>query len=94
MKPIKNILEYPLLTEKSLKIRPNGNQWVFKVKTDASKDQIKRAIEDRFQVKVVSVNTVNVIGKMKSQRGVFGRRAQWKKAYVRLREGDGIKDIE
>ncbi len=94
MKPIKDILDYPLLTEKSLKVRPVGNQWVFKVKPDASKGQIKRAIEERFQVQVVSVNTVNVIGKMKSQRGIYGRRPNWKKAYVRLREGDGIKEIE
>lgn len=94
MKPIKDVLEFPLLTEKSLKVRPVGNQWVFRVKTDATKVQIKKAIEDRFQVKVVSVNTVNVIGKYKSVRGVYGRRAQWKKAYVRLREGDGIKELE
>lgn len=94
MKAIKDVLEYPLLTEKSLKIRPNGNQWVFKVKPTATKGQIKRAIEERFQVKVESVNTVNVLGKYKSVRGVYGRRAHWKKAYVRLRAGDGIKDIE
>jgi len=94
MKAIKDILEYPLLTEKSLKIRTNGNQWVFKVKPDATKGQITKAIEERFQVQVVAVNTVNVLGKVKSQRGKTGRRPQWKKAYVRLREGDGIKDIE
>jgi large subunit ribosomal protein L23 len=94
MKPIKDVLDYPLLTEKSLKVRLHGNQWLFKAKPDATKGQIKRAIEDRFQVQVVSVNTVNVLGKYKSVRGVYGRRASWKKAYVRLREGDGIKEIE
>jgi len=94
MKPIKDILDYPLLTEKSMSIRPNGNQYVFKVKTAATKIQIKQAIELRFSVKVLSVNTLNAYAKIKVLRGKSGRRSNWKKAYVRLQDGDVIKELE
>jgi large subunit ribosomal protein L23 len=94
MKATKDILEFPLMTEKSTAIRTIANQYVFKVKTTANKVEIKKAIEACFQVVVESVNTINVQGKVKRTRGILGRRSEWKKAVVRLKEGDTIKEIE
>lgn len=94
MKATKDILDFPWMTEKSTAIRATANQYVFKVKTSANKIEIKQAIEARFQVKVLSVNTVNVQGKLKRTRGILGRRSNWKKAVVRLQEGDTIKELE
>jgi large subunit ribosomal protein L23 len=94
MKAIKEILDFPWMTEKSTAIRTQANQYVFKVKPDANKIEIKQAIEARFQVQVLSVNTLNVQGKLKRTRGILGRRNDWKKAVVRLREGDTIKELE
>jgi large subunit ribosomal protein L23 len=94
MKATKDILDFPWMTEKSTAIRSTANQYVFKVKTSANKIEIKQAIEARFQVKVLSVNTVNVQGKLKRTRGILGRRNDWKKAIVRLQEGDTIKELE
>ena len=94
MKATKDILEFPWMTEKSTALRTAANQYVFKVKPEANKIEIKKAIEERFQVKVQSVNTMNVQGKLKRTRGMLGRRAAWKKAVVRLRQGDAIKEIE
>ena len=94
MKAIKDILDFPWMTEKSTAIRATSNQYIFKVKPSANKIEIKQAIEARFQVKVLSVNTINVQGKVKRTRGILGRRKDWKKAIVRLREGDSIKELE
>jgi large subunit ribosomal protein L23 len=94
MKATKDILDFPWMTEKTTAIRAMSNQYVFKVKTSANKIEIKQAIEARFQVKVLSVNTVNVQGKLKRTRGILGRRNDWKKAVVRLQEGDTIKELE
>lgn len=94
MKATKEILDFPWMTEKSTAIRTTSNQYVFKVKPDANKIEIKQAIEARFQVKVLSVNTLNVQGKLKRTRGVLGRRNDWKKAVVRLQDGDTLKELE
>ncbi len=94
MKAIMEILDFPWVTEKSTPIRASRNQDVFKVKPSANKIEIKQAIEARFQVKVVSVNTINVQGKLKRTRGILGRRNDWKKAVIRLQDGDTIKELE
>jgi large subunit ribosomal protein L23 len=94
MKATKDILDFPWMTEKSTAMRMTANQYVFKVKPSANKIEIKQAIEGRFQVKVESVNTINVVGKLKRTRGIEGRRPAWKKAVVRLKDGDAIKEIE
>jgi large subunit ribosomal protein L23 len=93
-KPIKDIIEFPWMTEKSTAMKSKANVYVFKVKPSSNKIEIKKAIEERFQVKVVSVNTVRVQGKIKRTRGIEGRRPEWKKAVVRLQDGDVIKEIE
>ncbi len=94
MKSLKNVLNLPILSEKSLANRMLSNQYVFRVPPSANKAEIKKAVEARFEVKVVSVNTLNSEGKLKQVRGVMGRRAAWKKAVIRLRQGDVIKELE
>ncbi len=93
-KATKDIIDFPWMTEKSTAMRTTANVYVFKVKPSANKIEIKKAIEERFQVKVHSVNTINIQGKIKRTRGIEGRRPAWKKAVVRLQDGDAIKEIE
>jgi large subunit ribosomal protein L23 len=79
----------PLVTEKATSLSER-NQVVFKVAIDATKPQIKAAVEGLFSVKVVAVNTMVVKGKAKRFRGREGKRSDWKKAMVRLAEGQSI----
>ena len=94
MKSIKHVLGLPILSEKSLAGRAVANQYVFRVLPATNKAEIKKAIEERFEVKVVSINTLNAQGKIKQVRGIPGRRAAWKKAVIRLQSGDVIKELE
>ena len=94
MKHPHEILMRPLITEKSMLARENNNQFAFKVAPDASKLEIANAVEKAFSVKVLDVRTINVLGKKKRRGRVVGKRADWKKAIVRLAEGDGIKYFE
>jgi large subunit ribosomal protein L23 len=94
MKALKDILKAPMMSEKTGMLKLTGNQIVFKVAPDANKIEIKQAIELRFNVSVVSVNTLNFLGKTKQQRGRMGRRPAWKKAVVRLKDGDVIQELE
>ena len=87
------ILVGPLLSEKSTRVSEASNQVVFRVRTDAKKAEIREAVEKLFDVKVDSVQTLNVNGKTKRFRGVIGRRRDWKKAYVCLAEGSDIDFI-
>ena len=84
-----DIILSPVITEKAT-MGSENNQVVFKVSVDATKPAIKTAVESVFGVKVVSVNTVNVKGKTKRFKGHLGRRADYKKAIVRLAEGSQI----
>jgi large subunit ribosomal protein L23 len=79
----------PLVTEKATALSER-NQVVFKVALDASKPEIKAAVEGLFSVQVLAVNTMVVKGKEKRFRGRKGRRSDWKKAMVRLAEGQSI----
>jgi len=87
------ILIKPLVTEKS-NLGPQDQQYTFVVDKRASKHEIKRAVEERFKVTVVSVNTANFYGKVKG-RGYRskGKRPDWKKAYVKLAKGDTIAEL-
>jgi len=84
------VLRAPIVTEKSTRIRAEANQIAFKVAKDATKREIKKAVEDRFNVTVANVRTANVKGKPKRFGRIQGRRNDWKKAYVRLAEGQDI----
>jgi large subunit ribosomal protein L23 len=83
------VLQGPHLSEKS-HIAAERNQIVFKVRTDANKREIKQAVELLFEVKVEGVTVANYEGKNKRHGQTAGRRAAWKKAYVRLAEGSSI----
>ena len=81
------VLREPHTSEKSTIVADKLKQFVFKVSTDATKQEIKNAVEGIFNVKVKKVSTVNVTGKNKRFRGREGRRNDWKKAYVALQDG-------
>lgn len=84
------VLLAPHVTEKSAMASQAGNQVVFKVASDANKLEIKKAVEQLFDVKVDEVRVANVKGKTRRTRYGIGRRSDWKKAYVRLAEGQEI----
>lgn len=84
------IIVAPVISEKSTRVAEKYNQAVFRVLPDASKPEIKVAVEQLFGVKVDAVRTLNVKGKTKRFGRFQGRRADWKKAYVTLAEGQEI----
>jgi len=88
------IIRRPLITEKGMRCNEANNTVVFQVDPRANKIQIRRAVEVLFRVKVLQVNTVNMQGKKKRVRFHEGKRPDWKKAYVTLREGDTITFFE
>ena len=84
------ILKMPHISEKSALLGDSAGQAVFKVSTDASKAEIKEAIEQLFSVKVSDVRTANMKGKSKRMGMRHGKRSDWKKAYVSLEQGHEI----
>lgn len=84
------VLLAPLVSEKSTMVADRHRQFVFKVLGDASKAEIKRAVELAFTVEVQSVQVSNMRGKVKRSGRTPGMRSSWKKAYVRLKEGHDI----
>jgi large subunit ribosomal protein L23 len=84
----------PLITEKSSAAYQARGEYTFEVHPDATKPQIRTAIEELFGVKVTGVWTLNVRGKEKRMGKTVGRRPNWKKAIVKLREGDTIEIFE
>ncbi len=91
---MKDILVRPLVTEKMTALQDAHNQYAFRVNPRANKIEIASAIEKKFNVSVVSVRTINLKGKSKTQltkRGRFqGETSDWKKAIVTLKEGEKI----
>ena len=88
-KNIYNIIKNPVVTEKTTKIAEN-NQFVFKVDVSSSKESIKMAVEKIFKVKVKNINTIKIKGKTKIFKGTKGRRADYKKAIVSLKDGENL----
>lgn len=84
------IIRAPLISEKANRVAENANQVVFKVARDATKPEIREAVEKLFEVSVTGVTTLNVKGKNKRFGQRLGRRSDWKKAYVTLAEGSEI----
>jgi large subunit ribosomal protein L23 len=80
----------PVVSEKSTMVSEKNQQVVFRVAVDATKTEIKAAVELLFNVKVEGVSTVNVKGKTKRFGRTFGRRKDWKKAYVSLVQGQEL----
>jgi len=94
MRHAHEIILRPLVTEKGMLARENHNQFLFKVNPGATKPEIARAVEKAFSVTVVEVRTINIRGKKKRRGRLAGRKADWKKAVVRLAAGDNIKYFE
>ena len=88
-----NVLLAPQISEKSARVGEESNQFVFRVRRDATKPDIKAAVELMFDVKVADVNVVNVAGKRKRFGQRVGRRHDYKKAYVRLAPGERIETL-
>ena len=89
------IILSPMITEKSTLLKEQTGELVFKVHPASTKVDIRRAIEQSFDVQVASVRTVRVRGKYKRQGRTGGYRANWKKAYVSLRAGSkGVEYFE
>jgi len=84
------VLMSPVISEKSTLAADSSRQFVFQVLPDASKPEIRNAVELMFDVKVDSVRVVNIKGKSKRFGAVMGRRNSVRKAYVRLAEGNDI----
>ena len=82
-----NVLLAPHVSEKGARLQQDSNQVVFRVRPDANKDEIRRAVELMFEVKVAEVRVSNVKGKSKRFGQRIGQRSDWKKAYERLAEG-------
>ena len=91
------IIESALVSEKSSLVGQNANTYVFKVNTSATKNQVKKAIEAKFDVNVTKVNILNVKGKTKRMmnlRGKIRKKSDWKKAYVSLKPEQQIEIIQ
>ena len=88
-----DVIRRPVITEKTTVIREGDRTLVFQVARDANKIDIRRAVEQLLGSKVESVRTAIAHGKMKRQGKYVGRRSDWKKAYVKLREGEKLPDF-
>ena len=91
MRP-ENIIVRPLITEKATELRDERNIVAFEVNMRANKIEVQRAVEAQFNVKVAEVRIARMHGKVRRQGRYVGRKPDWKKAYVRLAEGE--KQIE
>jgi large subunit ribosomal protein L23 len=88
-----DVIRRPLITEKTTIQREDGRTMVFEVAAAATKIEVKQAIEKLLGPKVESVRTTLLHGKVKRQGRFSGRRSDWKKAYVRLREGQKLPEF-
>ena len=88
------IIKRPLVTEKTVLLKEESNQFSFEVDRAANRIDIKRAVEQIFKVKVASVKTIQVKGKTKQKGKIIGKRKDWKKAIVRLLPGERIEFFE
>ena len=87
------VIRRPLITEKTSIVREDGRTIVFQVASAANKVDIKRAVEQLLGAKVASIRTSVAHGKVKRQGRFAGRRSDWKKAFVKLREGEKMPEF-
>jgi large subunit ribosomal protein L23 len=93
MSTIYNVIRRPLITEKALTTREVEGSLVFEVASNATKTQVKQAVEALFNVKVASIRTISVVGKERKRGKFAGYLPDWKKAYVRLKAGEKVPDF-
>jgi large subunit ribosomal protein L23 len=91
---IRNIIKKPIVTEKAAFLKEKNNKYTFVVDKDANNFQIKQAVESLFNVKVESVHTSNYLGRSKRMGVHVGYKSDWKKAIVKLGEGQEIQMVE
>ena len=89
---IYKVIRRPLITEKALQTREVEGSLVFEVAAGATKTEVKQAVETLFKVKVAAVRTASVIGKERRRGKFAGFRPDWKKAYVRLKDGEKMPE--
>ena len=87
------VIRRPLVTEKGHDMKDNYRTLCFEVALDATKTQVKSAVEKLFKVKVAEVRTATFDGKMRRRGRFMGYRSEWKKAYVRLKDGQKVPDF-
>ncbi len=92
--PVQDVVKRPLITEKAERNREAARQFAFEVHRDATKIQVKHAVEKLFNVHVLAVRTAIARGKNKRVGRHVGQRPNWKKAFVTLREGETIALFE
>jgi large subunit ribosomal protein L23 len=85
---IYEVIRGPLITEKSTALKDDNHTLCFKVAREATKTEVRKAVEQLLSVKVASVRTANIRGKVKRYGRFEGKRPDWKKAFVTLREGE------
>ena len=93
MRDPNQIIRRPLITEKTTILREDGRTIVFEVASGATKVEIRRAVEQLLGSKVAEIRTAIAHGKVKRQGRFAGRRSDWKKAYVRLRDGEKMPEF-
>jgi large subunit ribosomal protein L23 len=91
---IYDVIKKPLVTEKTATEKDANNVVAFVVDREANKIEIKQSVEKLFKVEVTAVKTINVAGKVKRVGKSTGKRSNWKKAYVTLKEGSNIDFFE
>jgi len=94
MKSNKNIIRRPIITEKASWMKENNNKYVFEVEKNCNKIEIKKAVEDLFKVTVTGVRTYTTHGKVRTRGRFRGKRPDWKRAIVELKDGDTIEFFE
>jgi large subunit ribosomal protein L23 len=92
MPTLYNVIRRPLITEKGLSVKETEGTLVFEVSSEATKTEVKQAVENLFKVKVSTVRTSNVVGKERRRGKFAGFRPDWKKAYVRLKAGEKLPE--
>ena len=92
MSTLYNVLRRPVITEKGMGVKETQNTLVFEVELGATKTEVKQAVESLFKVKVVGVRTSIVEGKERRRGKFTGYRPDWKKAYVRLKDGEPMPE--
>ena len=94
MKSTKKIIRRPIITEKASWMKEQSNKYVFEVEKNCNKIEIKKAVEDLFKVTVTEVRTYTTHGKIRSRGRFSGKRPNWKRAIVQLKDGDSIEFFE
>jgi large subunit ribosomal protein L23 len=92
MPTLYTVIRRPLITEKGMTVKETQNTLVFEVAEKATKTEVKQAVESLFKIKVAGVRTAIIEGKERKRGKFTGYRPDWKKAYVRLREGEKMPD--